>query len=94
MAVLTISEAPVSQAPTVRPARGVWQHPITGQHMSAWSPARSSRETDRRDTVLSGRIATSGLGVAGAAYAREMLDEGDCGYRSAIKQAREIFGDE
>lgn len=91
MATLTLTRDRVSQVPTDRPESGVWAHPITGQRMSAWTPARSSRETDRRDSVLSGRLATSGLGIAGRAYAREMVETGDCGYRAAVKQAREIF---
>lgn len=92
MSTVTIRHEQVSQAPNARPARGEWAHPITGQRMSAWSPARSEREETRRDTRLSGHIATAGLSVAGEVYAREMVASGDCGYRSAIAQAREIFG--
>lgn len=94
METLDLMRAPVSQVPTDRPESGVWEHPLTRQRMSAWTPARSSRETDRRDSVLSGRLATSGLGIAGRAYAREMVESGDCGYRTAVKQAHEIFSAE
>lgn len=86
-----ITSAPVSHAPS-RADERIHEHPVTGQRMSRWSPARRTREEDRRETVLSGRIAASTLGPAGRAYAREMVMAGDCGYRSAIAQAEAIFG--
>lgn len=85
-----ITSSPVSHAPS-RADERISAHPITGQLMASWSPARRTREEDRRETVLSGRIAASDLGPAGRAYARELVMAGDCGYRSAIKQAEVLF---
>lgn len=84
----TIQKDAVSQAPARERV-----NPTTGLPVSPWEPARSEIERARRETRLSGLIASQipATNAAAREYALEVALAGGSGYKSAVRDALAIF---